>query len=445
MGRGRCASRSEADRRALRRGLRRPRSGSTRPSGRRPARRSRATPRRDLAIVGGGLSGLWAARARQAARSRSRRGRGRRRRARRRRERPKRRLLLSFLTHGIENGAARFPEEMPTLERLGAGELRRDLCRDRAARDRLRLGAQRRPRCRGRAPRAGVARRRRRRAAPAMATRPSCSTASRYGRRSHSPLFEGGLWRRTGSALVDPARLVLGPGAGRGGPRRADPRADRGAAAGRRARRGRPGHRLGHASSRTGGARDERLPGTDRRDPPAGDPRLGLRPRHRAAELRAAPGDRLGEAPGARRHRQPLPLLAADRRRADPLGRVRRDLPLRERDRPRAGAARAQLRRSRRPFLHRLSAARGGALQPPLGRRDRHLQPFLRLLRHRSRAVGSPTRSGTPASGSAPAASAPRSRSTCSTAARPRRRGCGRSARSRCRSHPSRCAGRRSS
>ena len=36
-------------------------------------------------------------------------------------------------------------------------------------------------------------------------------------------------------------------------------------------------------------------------------------------------------------------------------------------------------------FFHDLPAARGRALHPPLGRRDRHLQPLLGLLRHRAR------------------------------------------------------------
>ena len=73
----------------------------------------------DLAIVGGGLSGLWAAllaverhpdrtvvlleRDRIATAASGRNGG----------------FLSSFLTHGVANGMARFPEEMPVLERLG--------------------------------------------------------------------------------------------------------------------------------------------------------------------------------------------------------------------------------------------------------------------------------------------------------------------------------------
>lgn len=73
----------------------------------------------DLVIVGGGLTGLWAAHLA-------------------REEEPQRELVLlegeriafgasgrnggfmdASLTHGIENGAARWPDEMPVLERLG--------------------------------------------------------------------------------------------------------------------------------------------------------------------------------------------------------------------------------------------------------------------------------------------------------------------------------------
>ena len=88
---------------------------------------------------------------------------------------------------------------------------------------------------------------------------------------------------------------------------------------------------------------------------------------------RAAGVDRLGAPAGARRPGQPVPLLPADRRQPDPLGRVRRDLP------DRRPGARRRTRRGRRRSRARLAlprglpAAGGADLQPPLGGRDRHL------------------------------------------------------------------------
>ena len=122
----------------------------------------------------------------------------------------------------------------------------------------------------------------------------------------------------------------------------------------------------------------------------------------------AARRHRLEEPPGPRRQRQPLPLLplTADNRILwggyDVVyhygGRVAR------RVRPPPG----DLREARPALLPLLPAAGGPALQPRLGRRDRHLLPLLARSSARRTAAGSPTPPATPASASAPPASAPR-------------------------------------
>ena len=163
----------------------------------------------DLAIVGAGLSGLWAALlAKQRSPGRevivldggelagaaSGRNGG---------------FLSSFLTHGIDNGLARFPDEMPALERLGIenfADTRADL---------ERLGIE----CDFHA--AGDL---------DVAVEPHelalldeyAEVLARFGHDAEvldrdatraqidSPLFLGGVWRRSGSALVDPAKLCWG-------------------------------------------------------------------------------------------------------------------------------------------------------------------------------------------------------------------------------------------
>ena len=233
-----------ADRRGLTPTPRRRRSGSTRPA--RPAPRPplEGDAEADLAIVGAGLSGLWAARAGQAARPRARRRRrstaaGSARAASGRNGG----FLSSFLTHGIDNGLARFPDEMATLERLGLENFAATVSRSRAPRDRLRpehtaatstsrssrtrsSGWPRTPRAlRALRPRGGAARPRRR-SAPRSTRR--CSSAASGGtpaRRWSTRRSSAGGWRGS-----------------RASARRADPRADAGragcerAGAGRRAR-----------------------------------------------------------------------------------------------------------------------------------------------------------------------------------------------------------------
>ena len=104
------------------------------------------------------------------------------------------------------------------------------------------------------------------------------------------------------------------------------------------------------------------------------------------------------------------------------------------------GRRRAGLRDALAALLHDLPAARRRALHAPLGRRDRHVQQVRRLLRDgqprarrlRRRLHGPRCRRRR--------ASARASRSTSSTGARPRRRACATCARSPCPSRRSRCA-----
>ena len=163
----------------------------------------------DLLIVGGGFTGLWAAlyakelapdrevvileSTRCGAGASSRNGG----------------FLNYSLTHGIENGRARFPQEIATLERLGATnyeELTADL-------DRYQVDAELEP-----TGELDVA------VAPHQV--PDLEEGARvlqeFGQRAelldrhavqqeiHSPLYLGGLWQQTGAAIVNPAKLADG-------------------------------------------------------------------------------------------------------------------------------------------------------------------------------------------------------------------------------------------
>ena len=163
----------------------------------------------DLAIVGGGLSGLWAALiAKQDAPGRevllleggrvahaaSGRNGG---------------FFLSSLTHGIDNGLARFPAEMQTLERLGLASFEGAI--ETMARHRIDCDLERTGNL-------------------DVAVEPHevewlAEGAVQLRRFGHdaivldreqvraevdSPIFQGGVWQRTGAALVDPAKLCWG-------------------------------------------------------------------------------------------------------------------------------------------------------------------------------------------------------------------------------------------
>jgi hypothetical protein len=233
----------------------------------------------DLVVVGGGLTGLWTAL--QAA------------------EEGKRVVLLegeriafgasgrnggfcaASLTHGIANGLARWPGEMPAIERMARENL--DGTRATIARHEIDCGWED----------TGTI---------DVATEPhqlAWLAAQRAQLRSFgweaelfdaeamraqvdSPTYLGGLWSRRATALLDPARLCWGLARGRGG-RRLGLRGlarDRPGARRRGSARGHGG-RLGAGAARAAG--DERVPAAGARDPPLRRARLGLRARDRAA------------------------------------------------------------------------------------------------------------------------------------------------------------------
>jgi glycine/D-amino acid oxidase-like deaminating enzyme len=163
----------------------------------------------DLCIVGGGFTGLWAAlhaKADDHARDvvvlegetcgfgASGRNGG---------------FAISSLTHGLENGLDRFPDESDALERLGRESF------DGLVADLARLGVECELEHTGEI---------------SVVLRPELAdeledSAALYRRHGHdvevldagamraevaSPIYHGGLWKQTGSALVHPGKLALG-------------------------------------------------------------------------------------------------------------------------------------------------------------------------------------------------------------------------------------------
>jgi glycine/D-amino acid oxidase-like deaminating enzyme len=163
----------------------------------------------DLCIVGAGFTGLWAAlhakrddpardvvvlEAETAGFGASGRNGG---------------FLSSSLTHGLENGLARFADELDALERLGLDNYRGLL----ADLDRLGIDcdleetgeidvATERYQLRELQEAAELAR--------AHGHDVALLDAAAMRAEVASPLYLGGLWRRTGNALVDPGKLVDG-------------------------------------------------------------------------------------------------------------------------------------------------------------------------------------------------------------------------------------------
>ena len=226
-------------------------------------------------------------------------------------------FMDASLTHGIENGVARWPDEMPELERLG----RENFARDQARRSRATASTPRFEET----------------GELAFATAPYqaeyipevVETARAYGWPAEALERRAGagggalahLPRRrlraaTGAALVDPARLAWGL-AGRGSS--AGARIYERSPVARAAQRDGAGVRATTARGRVGarpprGAGHQRLPAARARDPALRRAGLRLRARHRAARRREQRDvARLGAAPGADRPRQPVPLLPADR------------------------------------------------------------------------------------------------------------------------------------
>lgn len=163
----------------------------------------------DLVVVGGGFTGLWAAivakeadpdrdvmllEADRAGHTASGRNGG---------------FLSSSLTHGLGNGAARFPEELDRLEALGLDNYRAigDFVERRGIDCGLRSCGI-----------VSVARRDHELAAAAdhrdqlVAHGHQAELLDRDAVRAEldSPAFLGGVWQRTGEGLVDPGRLAWG-------------------------------------------------------------------------------------------------------------------------------------------------------------------------------------------------------------------------------------------
>ena len=191
---------------------------------------------------------------------------------------------------------------------------------------------------------------------------------------------------------------------------------------------------------RAGAARDERLSPAGARDPPVRRAGLRLRAGERAARPTSARVDRLARRQGLGDMGNQFHyyrLTADDRilwggydavyRYGGPVG------PALDDDEPTFATLVPAL-------LHDVPAARGAALHAPLGRRDRHVQPLLGVLRHVARrARRLRRRLHRPRRRREPLRRARRAR----PARRPRHRGdragatC---ADGRCRSRPSRCA-----
>lgn len=163
----------------------------------------------DLAIVGAGLSGLWAAlqalerepgrsvvvldRGRVAGAASGRNGG----------------FIASSLTHGIGNGRARFPAEMQELERLG----RENFDAIGAAIERLGIDCD--LELTGSLDVAVEAHEVEGLAAEARVLESFGHEAAMLDREQvraevHSPLYLGGVWQRSGAGLLDPVRLAVG-------------------------------------------------------------------------------------------------------------------------------------------------------------------------------------------------------------------------------------------
>ena len=264
--------------------------------GRPPPRPALQAPARtDLAVVGGGYTGLWTA---LLAKERD----------------PGRDVVLlegdrigwaasgrnggfcaASLTHGEANGRERFP----TSTRRWSGWAWRTSTRIEATvgplRHRLRLPSHRR---------AWTWRPRTTRS-PGCASSPPAAAGEFLDRDAvraevGSPTYLAGVWDREGTALVDPAAPGVGPGRGGRGGRGAGARAHAGASASRGPARGwRCGPRTGATvQRRPGGAGHQRLPVPAAAAAAAHGPGLRLRADDRAAARRPS------SARSAGRHRQ---------------------------------------------------------------------------------------------------------------------------------------------
>ena len=163
----------------------------------------------DLCIVGGGFTGLWAAlyakelepRREVVVLEASRCGSG---------ASVRNGGFLNYsLTHGIANGMARFPGELTALERLGAGNydaLLADLERHRISAELETTGELDVAVATHQL--AGL--REAQRLFEEFGQRAELLDADALQAQIHSPLYLGGLWLRSGAALVNPAKLADG-------------------------------------------------------------------------------------------------------------------------------------------------------------------------------------------------------------------------------------------
>jgi glycine/D-amino acid oxidase-like deaminating enzyme len=163
----------------------------------------------DLCIIGGGYTGLWAAlHAKEQAPARevvvleaTRCGAG---------ASSRNGGFLNYsLTHGIENGRARFPHELAALERLGTRNYEELLA------DLARYGIEAELEATGELDVAVSAQQ-------AAELEEGASVLREFGQRAelldrtavqsevHSPLYEAGLWLQSGAAIINPAKLADG-------------------------------------------------------------------------------------------------------------------------------------------------------------------------------------------------------------------------------------------
>ena len=198
-----------------------------------------------------------------------------------------------------------------------------------------------------------------------------------------SPLYHGGVWDRTGAALVDPGKLALGL---RAAAAALGVRITRGLRRARwsRTRRGSRSRPARRSAGPPRAAGDKRVPGLlpsmRRYNAPVYDYVLVTEPLSAEQLLsRSVGGGAQVPKPDAG-NRVPLaglPLTAAFLWGGyDAVYRFGGPVA------PRFDVARTVSRDSP-ALLHELPAARGHAVLSSLGRRDRHLQPIRRVLRHR--------------------------------------------------------------
>jgi glycine/D-amino acid oxidase-like deaminating enzyme len=325
----------------------------------------------DLAIVGGGYTGLWTAllaksedpeldvvvlEADRCGWAASGRNGG---------------FCSASLTHGLANGIDRFPDEIAVLQRLGHQNL--DDIERTVGSWTMDCGFERT-------------------GDMAVATEPyqvedlrrAAEVARDHGEdldyldvervRSevHSPTYLAGLWDKRGSAMVNPARLAWGlrQACEDAGVRifehsAADTIEAAESGAG-------PLHiKTGHGEVQT----QKAALGTN------AYPSLVRRLRRYVVPVYDYVLMTESLTPGARRLWEPVPLLPAQSGQPHSVRRLRRHLPLRQRTRSLLGATDPDVLEAGGTIRGDLSATGRGAFHPRLGGRHRHLLALLRLLR----------------------------------------------------------------